>query len=107
MSGLANSEILKAIRDRLHAVHGARLHGVILYGSQARGEATADSDIDVLVLLDGPVDYGRELDKNLKALYPLATQWSRRISAKPIPTDEYETFDCPLYRHAHRDGIAA
>ena len=30
----------------------SKLYGVILYGSKARGEATADSDIDLLVILD-------------------------------------------------------
>ena len=35
---------------------GAR---VILYGSRARGDAVADSDWDLLVLLDGPVEHKR------------------------------------------------
>ncbi len=30
----------------------SRLYGVVLYGSKARGEATADSDIDLLVILN-------------------------------------------------------
>lgn len=33
---------------------------VILYGSRARGEASAESDWDLLILLDGPVDSGRK-----------------------------------------------
>lgn len=102
-----NNQILRAIEARLRVVHGKRLRGLVLYGSQARGEATADSDIDVLVLLDGPFDYGRELEKNLQALYPLALEWSRRISAKPVAVDEYDKLDCPLYRAAHQEGIAA
>lgn len=104
---MTNREILKEIKARLDAVHGRRLRGVVLYGSQARGEAGADSDIDVLVLLDEPIDYGRDLEANLDALYPLAVEFGRRISAKPVSATEYETVDCPLYRSAHREGIAA
>jgi hypothetical protein len=68
--------------------------------------AVAHRDIDVLVLLDGPVDYGRDLEANLSALYPLSLELGRRISAKPVPATEYETVDCPLYRAAHLEGIA-
>jgi len=33
---------------------------IILYGSRARGDAAADSDWDLLILVDGPVDAARE-----------------------------------------------
>jgi predicted nucleotidyltransferase len=33
-----------------------KLCGMFLFGSRARGDADPDSDMDVLVLLDGPVD---------------------------------------------------
>ena len=103
---MTTTEILEQIRRRLEDVHGDRLRGVVLYGSEARGESSADSDIDVLVLLDDPVDYGRDLQRNLDALYPLALELSRRISAKPVSAKEYETADCPLYRSARTEGIA-
>lgn len=32
------------------------LHSVILFGSRARGDAAEDSDLDVLVVIDGPAD---------------------------------------------------
>jgi len=31
------------------------LHDLVLFGSRARGDASADSDVDVLVVLNGPV----------------------------------------------------
>lgn len=99
-------ELLDQIKTRLAAAHGARLRGVILYGSEARGESTPESDIDVLVLLDDPVQLGRDLETNLQALHPLAMRIGRRISAKPVSAVEYETVDCPLYQHAHKDGTA-
>ena len=99
--------VVKEIKTRLAAVHGARLRGVVLYGSEARGDAGPESDIDVLVLLEEPIDYGRDLEANLEALHPLAMKLSRRISAKPVSARQYATADCPLYRHAREEGIEA
>lgn len=104
---MTTEALLKEIKRRLAAVHGDRLRGVVLYGSQARGEAGPESDIDVLVLLDDPIDCGRDLETNLEALYPLALELSRRISAKPVSARQYNSADCPLYRNARREGFAA
>ena len=104
---MTTPELLSEIKSRLAQVHGQRLRGVVLYGSEARGQDRPDSAVDVLVLLDDPVDYGRDLERNLEALYPLALEIGRRISAKPVSALEYETVDCPLYRIARREGIAA
>jgi predicted nucleotidyltransferase len=101
---MTGAEILAAIRSRLEAAHGPRLRGIVLYGSEARGEAGPDSDIDLLVLLDGPIDEHRDLEANLDALYPLALEIGRRISAKPVDALQYERVWCPLYERAHREG---
>jgi len=103
---MTQKQLLHEIKTRLRGAHGERLRGVVLYGSEARGEAGTDSDIDLLVLLDDVVNYGQDLETNLQALYPLALEIGRPISAKPVPVGEYEAVDCPLYREAHREGIA-
>jgi len=102
---MTRQELLREIKARLQAKHGDRLRGAVLYGSQARGDAGSESDIDLLVLLDGPVDYGRDLEANLEALYPLSLEIGRRISAKPVEAAEYETVECPLYRNARSEGV--
>jgi len=103
---MTRNELLRQIKARLTRRHRHRLRGVILYGSVARGDAEPDSDVDVLVLLDGPVDYGRDLQENLEALYPLALEIGRRISAKPVEASQYETIECPRYQTVHREGLA-
>lgn len=104
---MSPADILKGIRSLLTPVYGVRLRGVVLYGSEARGEAGPGSDIDVLVLLDHVADYGRDLRTNIETLYPLARQLGRRISAKPVSVRQYEDGDCPLYRNVRLEGIAA
>ncbi len=102
---MTREQLLKEIKTRLSKAHGKRLLGVVLYGSEARGTAGPDSDIDVLVLLEGPVNYGPDLETNVKTLYPLSLQIERPISPKPIDASEYESVECPLYQNAHREGI--
>jgi predicted nucleotidyltransferase len=46
-------QLLAWVVQRLAAGFGDRLLGVALFGSTARGEATADSDVDVLVIARG------------------------------------------------------
>ena len=47
--------LLARVKARLQAIYGDRLGGGVLYGSEAQGEAAPDSDIDILILLTGPV----------------------------------------------------
>jgi predicted nucleotidyltransferase len=67
---MERERLLREIRARLEEAHGERLAGVVLYGSEARGEACEDSDIDLLVLLRGPVRYLADLRRSIEAIYP-------------------------------------
>jgi|SRR5271167_2079944 len=58
--------VLQMFRAALDAMYGERIERVVLYGSQARGDAQPDSDYDVAVFLNGlngPSDRWVEADK--------------------------------------------
>ncbi len=100
-------DILREVKERLKKVYGNRLKGVVLYGSEARGEAQVDSDIDFLVILSGKVDLGEDLKKIIHTLYPLQLEILRPISALPVEEAEYEAGEYSLYQNAKREGIFA
>jgi predicted nucleotidyltransferase len=63
--------ILAELRRQREACYGERLKRVVLFGSQARGDAEPDSDIDVLVVLAGPIDSATEDKRTRDMLYDL------------------------------------
>jgi predicted nucleotidyltransferase len=99
------SEVVSNCKAALESHYGSQLNGLILYGSVARNQADAMSDIDLLVLLSKPFDYFSELRQVIDVLYPIQLDSEQLISAKPVPTDEFEHGSIQLYRNAKREGI--
>jgi len=97
--------LLKEMGSRLREVYGKRLQGLVLYGSECRGDASADSDIDILVLLEGPVEHLREHQRMLDAMYDLVLEIERPIHLKPVDYELYQEGEYPLYETAKRDGV--
>jgi predicted nucleotidyltransferase len=88
----------------LKRYYGKRFKGLVLYGSVARRQHDPSSDIDFLVLLDGPFHYFRELRAIIHVLYPLQLETERLISAKPVAWEDFENGSLQLYRNAQKDG---
>jgi len=95
----ALSRVVQVLRDRF----GAR--EVILYGSAARGQLDAESDIDLLVVLP-ELDW--EIQKEIIAVcFEAELQCGRIISALCYTTDELEHSplrSSPLVLTARREG---
>ena len=53
--------ILAELHDRFQNLYRDRLYQMILFGSHAREEADPESDIDLLVVLEGSVNAGEEI----------------------------------------------
>lgn len=99
-----NAVVIKC-KTILEYHYGSQFKGLVLYGSVARNQANSTSDIDLLVLLDTPFDYFRELRRIIDILYPLQLETDRLISAKPVSLDEFEQGRFQLYRNAKREGV--
>ena len=102
---MLSEDVLQRIKASLATAFPSRLRGIMLYGSEARGEEAHDSDVDLLVLLSGPIDRGQDLRACIHALYPLVLEIDRPIHAKPVDVADYEAQVFPLYREAMREGL--
>jgi uncharacterized protein len=99
------ADVLKRCKEVLECHYGPRLEGVRLFGSIARNQACPSSDIDLLVLLDQPMDYFHELHQIVELLYPIQLESDQLISAKPASQADFEKGSIQLYRNAKRDGV--
>jgi uncharacterized protein len=97
--------IIQKCKEILEKHYGDRFAGLILYGSQARGQAEEGSDIDLLVLLQGPFDYFQEIWNLAELLYTFQLESDRLISVKPAAVQDFQAGILQLYRRARREGI--
>ena len=91
---------LQTCRALLQTLYGTRLRGIILYGSCARGTEAPESDIDLMVLLEGPVDGAQEIRRMWEVLYPLQLESDRLLSVVPVDVALYNQGEYALYRRA-------
>jgi len=98
-------QALSELRQRLETVYGDRLVRLVLYGSQARGDARPWSDIDVLVVLKGPVDQFEELSRTEDAVADICLRFEVVIGWVITAETDYLSGDGPLLRNIRREGV--
>ena len=102
-----STDFLMQVKSCLQAAFAGRFRGVVLYGSEARGTAREGSDIDLLVLLRGPVRLGDDAWTAVRATYALELDQDpiRPLSLLPVDADDYARQASPLYVQAAREGL--
>ena len=97
--------ILNEYRRRLVEIIGNDLDSVLLYGSQARGEAGAGSDIDVLCIMKGPFDYGNLISLTSLATAEISLEHDVVISRVFVTRDAYASQDTPFLMNVHKEHV--
>jgi uncharacterized protein len=98
--------ILSELKARLTELYGERLEKLILFGSQARGDAEPDSDIDVLVVLKGEVDDSKDIhERKLDIIVDLSQRYNTLVCVTEMSSDRFHTRKSPLLINVRREGI--
>ena len=97
--------ILREFRDGLEQIYGSRLVRVVLFGSQARNEAEPDSDIDVMLVLQGAVDPHREIERLSSFTSGLSLKHGAVISCVYMSEGDFNSQQSPLMLNVRREGV--
>jgi predicted nucleotidyltransferase len=97
--------ILRTLRQQLEALYGARLVDLILYGSQAHGDMTPESDVDVLVVLAGQVNAGAEVRRVGGIAAALSLQHDVVISCMFVSHEQFRNEQSPYLMTIRQEGI--
>jgi len=102
-------EELTSLMDRLsrglERLYGERYRGLVLFGSYARGEADAGSDVDLLLFLDGDVASWHEYLKAEPIVWPLSLESGYVISLFPVSLEAYRESRRLFLMNARREGV--
>lgn len=89
-------------------IYGSHLRQIILYGSYARGDYNAESDVDIMILLDIP---DMEIKRYRHQLSDMTFDFNmdNDVDVKPIAKNEthYRKWmdNYPFYANIDRDGV--
>jgi predicted nucleotidyltransferase len=107
-AGQASTQVILAeLADGLRARLGDRFAGLWLYGSQARGDAGPESDIDLVLLLRGMERPGQEIDRIVDLLAELNLKYEVLISLLPLEECALDEAPGAFWRNVRREGRAA
>lgn len=102
---LQQKEVITKIQDvaDVSMPQGSRM---LLFGSQARGDAHEESDWDILILLDKPRIENKDFDE---VAYPIIEMgWRMGIAVNPLLytyNDWEKRHFTPFYKNVQKDGI--
>jgi uncharacterized protein len=99
------NRILKDLRAELELIYGQWMANMILFGSQARGDAAPDLDVDVLVVLHGDVNPGKEIARTGKAITALSLNYDAVISCVFMSSKRYAGEQTPLLLNVRSEGV--
>lgn len=99
-------EIIAKTRQGLENIYGEQLDKLVLFGSQARGDARADSDIDILIVLKNSFNYSQESDRISFLIADLCLEYNVLISCAFATWEQFQHHNTGFFRNIRTEGVA-
>ena len=101
-------QLLAELRTGLEKIYRGRLKGIYLFGSYARGEPDAESDIDVLVVLDAfEPSYSSEVNRTGDLSSELSLKYGVTVSKVYVKEVDWIQKRTPFLDNVREEAIAA
>jgi predicted nucleotidyltransferase len=101
------SVLLAEFKAKLQEIYGDRLKGVYLYGSQARGEAMPQSDVDIIIVLDDWTRYFIELKRTGAIASELSLASGKSISRVFVRERDWLVRHTPFLANVRAEAVPA
>jgi len=101
------AKVVAELRKGLVGLYGSRFRDLLLYGSYARGDQREGSDVDLLVLLNGPVNTGREILRLESIAWPLSLDHGIVLAVMPVSYEAYQKGETSFLRVIRKDAMHA
>jgi predicted nucleotidyltransferase len=108
IEGIDKATVRAALREfqsELQKVYMQSRPEIMIYGSQARGEANPTSDVDVLLLFSSNFHPGEEIRRLGPILADLNLRYQVLISILPAKEDDYIHAAGMIWKNIRREGI--
>jgi uncharacterized protein len=97
--------LITIFQEKITDIYQDELRQLILFGSQARGEATDESDIDILVVLKNLHKDKERHQKVIEIISDLCIDYGKLISCIYLSEERYQFEKSPLLINIAREGI--
>lgn len=101
-----DKDILQELVAGILAVMHDNVERIVLYGSVARGTNTAESDVDIAVLVHGTLN--RDIEDRLSDfIVDMNIKYDRVFSVIDIDVEKFFQWEAvtPFYQNVNREGI--
>lgn len=97
--------LLREFKGEVKNIYGPRMKQVILYGSYARGEAEAGSDLDLIIVLDEVEDPLAEREGLSELIFEFSLRYSKVLSVVLVSEKALLEGQKPLFLNVKREGV--
>ncbi|OZH53478.1 DNA polymerase beta [Hydrocoleum sp. CS-953] len=99
------AEIMARVKQEFQHIYQDNFISLVLFCSQARGDAKPDSDIDVLVVLKETTTLDNKHQKIIEFISDICIEYGVLVSCVYVSESQFQQEKSPLLLNIHQEGI--